>query len=64
MILRTAELIKLFRTEEVETTALDGINLSIEEGITIVMVTHSAEDAAVGKRIARILDGKISSLRS
>ncbi len=30
-----------------------------EEGTTIVMVTHSPEDAAVGKRIVRMLDGKI-----
>lgn len=32
-----------------------------DEGTTIVMVTHSAEDAAVGKRIVRMLDGKIIS---
>lgn len=32
-----------------------------EEGTTIVMVTHSPEDAAVGKRIVRVLDGKIIS---
>ncbi|MEX0618299.1 MAG: ABC transporter ATP-binding protein [Pseudohongiellaceae bacterium] len=32
-----------------------------EEGTTIVMVTHSPEDAAVGKRIVRMLDGKIIS---
>lgn len=32
-----------------------------EEGTTIVMVTHSAEDAAVGKRIVRMLDGRIIS---
>jgi len=30
-----------------------------EEGTTVVMVTHSAEDAAVGNRIVRILDGKL-----
>lgn len=29
------------------------------EGTTVVMVTHSAEDAAVGSRIVRMLDGKI-----
>lgn len=29
------------------------------EGTTVVMVTHSAEDAAVGTRIVRMLDGKI-----
>jgi putative ABC transport system ATP-binding protein len=32
-----------------------------DEGTTIVMVTHSPEDAAVGKRIVRVLDGKIVS---
>jgi len=32
-----------------------------DEGTTIVMVTHSAEDAAVGKRIVRMLDGKVIS---
>lgn len=32
-----------------------------DEGTTIVMVTHSPEDAAVGKRIVRMLDGKIVS---
>jgi putative ABC transport system ATP-binding protein len=32
-----------------------------EEGTTIVMVTHSPEDAAVGKRIVRMLDGRIIS---
>ncbi|MGB4246225.1 MAG: ABC transporter ATP-binding protein [Pseudohongiellaceae bacterium] len=32
-----------------------------EEGTTIVMVTHSPEDAAVGKRIVRVLDGRIVS---
>ena len=32
-----------------------------DEGTTIVMVTHSREDAAVGKRIVRMLDGKIIS---
>ena len=31
------------------------------EGTTVVMVTHSAEDAAVGTRIVRVLDGKIVS---
>lgn len=29
------------------------------EGTTIVMVTHSPSDAAVGKRIVRMLDGKV-----
>lgn len=37
---------------------LSGLN---EEGTTIVMVTHSPEDASVGKRIVRMLDGKIIS---
>ncbi|NKB34481.1 MAG: ATP-binding cassette domain-containing protein [Pseudomonadales bacterium] len=37
---------------------LSGLN---EEGTTIVMVTHSPVDAAVGKRIVRMLDGKIIS---
>jgi len=37
---------------------LAGLN---DEGTTIVMVTHSAEDAAVGKRIVRMLDGKVMS---
>lgn len=37
---------------------LAGLN---DEGTTIVMVTHSPEDAAVGKRIVRMLDGKIIS---
>ncbi|MEQ8953484.1 MAG: ABC transporter ATP-binding protein [Gammaproteobacteria bacterium] len=32
-----------------------------DEGTTIVMVTHSPEDAAMGKRIVRMLDGKIVS---
>src|SRR5690606_8169970 len=32
-----------------------------DEGTTIVMVTHSAEDAGVGKRIVRMLDGRIVS---
>jgi len=32
MIIETASLIKLYRTEEVETTALDGINIRINEG--------------------------------
>lgn len=31
------------------------------EGTTIVMVTHSPEDAAVGSRIIRMLDGRIVS---
>jgi len=31
------------------------------EGTTIVMVTHSPKDAAVGKRIVKMLDGKIIS---
>lgn len=30
-----------------------------DEGTTVVMVTHSAADAAVGKRIVKMLDGKI-----
>lgn len=37
---------------------LSGLN---DEGTTIVMVTHSPDDAAVGKRIVRMLDGKIVS---
>ena len=37
---------------------LAGLN---EEGKTIVMVTHSPEDAAVGKRIVQMLDGRIIS---
>jgi len=37
---------------------LSGLN---DEGTTIVMVTHSAEDAAVGKRIVKMLDGKVVS---
>jgi putative ABC transport system ATP-binding protein len=35
-----------------------------QEGTTIVMVTHSAEDAAVGNRIIRMLDGKVVSADS
>ncbi|HJO11203.1 MAG: ABC transporter ATP-binding protein [Gammaproteobacteria bacterium] len=35
---------------------LSGLN---EEGTTIVMVTHSAEDAAVSRRIVKMLDGNI-----
>ena len=35
---------------------LTGLN---DEGTTILMVTHSPEDAAVGKRIVRMLDGKV-----
>lgn len=31
------------------------------EGTTIVMVTHSPDDAAVGSRIVRVLDGRIVS---
>lgn len=37
---------------------LAGLN---EEGTTIVMVTHSPKDAAIGKRIVRMLDGNIIS---
>lgn len=37
---------------------LSGLN---DEGTTIVMVTHSPEDAAAGKRIVRMLDGKVIS---
>lgn len=37
---------------------LSGLN---DEGTTILMVTHSPEDAAVGKRIVRMLDGKVIS---
>ena len=32
MILKTEGLVKLFRTEEVETTALDQVNLTVEKG--------------------------------
>lgn len=32
-----------------------------DEGTTIVMVTHSSEDAAAGKRIVRMLDGRVIS---
>ena len=32
-----------------------------DEGTTIVMVTHSPDDAAVGKRIVSMLDGRIIS---
>lgn len=32
-----------------------------DEGATIVMVTHTPEDAAAGKRIVKMLDGKILS---
>lgn len=35
---------------------LAGLNA---EGTTIVMVTHSPDDAAAGKRIVRMLDGKV-----
>ena len=37
---------------------LSGLN---DEGTTIVMVTHSLENAGVGKRIVHMLDGKIIS---
>jgi len=32
-----------------------------EEGITIIQVTHSEENALRGKRIVRIADGAVSS---
>ncbi len=35
---------------------LTGLN---DEGTTILMVTHSPDDAAVGKRIVQMLDGKV-----
>jgi ABC-type lipoprotein export system ATPase subunit len=32
-----------------------------DEGITIIQVTHSEENAQYGKRIVRVTDGAISS---
>jgi ABC-type lipoprotein export system ATPase subunit len=32
-----------------------------DEGITIIQVTHSEENAKYGKRIVRVVDGAISS---
>ncbi|MCH7670888.1 MAG: ABC transporter ATP-binding protein, partial [Proteobacteria bacterium] len=32
MILKTENMVKLFRTEEIETTALDEVNLTVEKG--------------------------------
>ena len=32
-----------------------------EEGITIIQVTHSEENAKRGKRILRVVDGAISA---
>jgi putative ABC transport system ATP-binding protein len=44
MILKTENLNKLFRTDEVETTALNDVNIQVEEGeFTSIMARRVAE---------------------
>lgn len=58
-MIRTDQLKKVYRTEEVETTALDEVNIEINEGATVIMVTHSQYCAEFGNRIVRLLDGQV-----
>ena len=74
-MINVSNLSKIFRTEEIETTALNGVSFEIkdgeevmdllkelnQEGTTIVMVTHSQKDAAQAQRTIDLFDGQIVS---
>lgn len=49
---------KTFRTVEIETTALNNVSLN-HDGATIIMVTHSPDDAEYANRIIHLFDGQI-----
>ena len=54
---------KVFRTSEVETVALNHVNLEVKEGefvaIKVVMVTHSQHDAGFAHRTVHLFDGSV-----
>ena len=56
MIIRTENLGKLFRTEEVETTALDGINISVEEGEFVSVMGPSGGGKSTLMNIMGLVD--------
>ena len=41
MIIKTNNLVKIFRTDEIETTALNQVNMSIEEGEFVAVMGPS-----------------------
>ena len=56
MIIRTENLGKLFRTEEVETTALDAVNISVEEGEFVSIMGPSGGGKSTLMNIMGLVD--------
>ena len=56
MIIRTENLGKLFRTEDVETTALDGVNISVEEGEFVSIMGPSGGGKSTLMNILGLVD--------
>jgi putative ABC transport system ATP-binding protein len=59
-MIRTAELSKVFRTEEVETTALDKINLEVKEGEFVAIMGPSGCGKSTLLNIIGLLDNPTS----
>lgn len=60
MIIETENLIKLYRTEEIETTALNGINLSVEEGEFVSIMGASGCGKSTLMHIIGMIDNSSS----
>ena len=59
-MIKVSNLSKIFRTEEIETTALNGVSFESKNGKE-VMVTRSQKDAGQAQRTIDISDGQIVS---
>jgi len=59
-MLKTKDLMKIYRTEEVETTALNGINVEIAEGEFVAIMGPSGCGKSTLLNIAGLLDNPSS----
>ena len=55
-MLRTENLTKVFRTEEVETTALNGVNIEVKDGEFVAIMAHSGCGKSTLLSILGLLD--------
>ncbi len=52
-----SNIFKYYYSKFQRTFVLNDISLTVEEGITIIQVTHNEEFAKTGNRIVRLADG-------
>ena len=57
--LRAVEVSKTYEDEDLVTTAVDHVDLAVEAGDFVVLVTHDVKIASAAERLAVMRDGRL-----